>query len=183
MSAGIAWDGAGRIVGVDDALAALQRVGATPERPGTTTTGALAHQAEPSAPSGLDVADLSRLLPAVTPSDRCCRGPGCVAARRSRWSTRPRCAIESKVSRAELRAAVAGIAKILPPADPDPDGEWRAHLLERMATVRGVRAAAVQGDRVRKSLAEPPLLRPGPQGLTRFSLRPRDQDRVIAALR
>ncbi|MFL6111754.1 MAG: DUF4158 domain-containing protein, partial [Catenulispora sp.] len=46
-------------------------------------------------------------------------------------------AIESVVSRAELRAAVAGIAEILPPPDADPEGEWRAHLLERMATVRG----------------------------------------------
>ncbi|OJF14078.1 hypothetical protein BG844_11705 [Couchioplanes caeruleus subsp. caeruleus] len=46
-------------------------------------------------------------------------------------------AIDSVVSRAELRAAVAGIAEILPPVDADPDGEWRAHLLERMATVRG----------------------------------------------
>jgi TnpA family transposase len=46
-------------------------------------------------------------------------------------------AIENVVSRAELRAAVAGIAEILPPADADTDGEWRAHLVERMATIRG----------------------------------------------
>ena len=44
--------------------------------------------------------------------------------------------IESKVSRAELRAAVAHLLEVAPPADADPDGEWRTALVERFASVR-----------------------------------------------
>ena len=44
--------------------------------------------------------------------------------------------IESKVSRAELRAAVAHLMEVAPPADADPDGEWRIALVERFASVR-----------------------------------------------
>ena len=44
--------------------------------------------------------------------------------------------IESKVSRAELRAAVAHLLDIAPPADADPDGEWRTTLVDRFASVR-----------------------------------------------
>ena len=44
--------------------------------------------------------------------------------------------IESKVSRAELRAAVAHLLDIAPPADADPDGEWRTALIDRFASVR-----------------------------------------------
>ncbi len=46
-------------------------------------------------------------------------------------------AIENVVSRAELRAAVASLTEVLPPPDADPDGEWRAALVERFASVRG----------------------------------------------
>ncbi|HEY7816538.1 MAG TPA: hypothetical protein VIC62_25055 [Nakamurella sp.] len=46
-------------------------------------------------------------------------------------------AIEDVVSRAELRAAVASLSQVLPPPDADPDGEWRAKLVERLAAVRG----------------------------------------------
>ncbi|MGH7920892.1 MAG: Tn3 family transposase, partial [Candidatus Dormibacteraceae bacterium] len=45
--------------------------------------------------------------------------------------------IEAVVPRAELRAAVAAIFDIAPPAAADPDGEWRAELVDRIATVRG----------------------------------------------
>jgi TnpA family transposase len=44
--------------------------------------------------------------------------------------------IESKVSRAELRAAVAHLLEVAPPADADPDGEWRTALIDRFASVR-----------------------------------------------
>jgi hypothetical protein len=44
--------------------------------------------------------------------------------------------IESKVSRAELRAAVAHLLDIAAPADADPDGEWRTTLVDRFASVR-----------------------------------------------
>ena len=44
--------------------------------------------------------------------------------------------IESKVSRAGLRAAVAHLMEVAPPADADPDGEWRPALVERFASVR-----------------------------------------------
>lgn len=46
-------------------------------------------------------------------------------------------AIENVVSRAELRTAVASLSEVLPPPDADPDGGWRAHLVERLASVRG----------------------------------------------
>lgn len=46
-------------------------------------------------------------------------------------------AIENVVSRAELRAAVERVSEVLPPLDADPDGEWRAALVERFASVRG----------------------------------------------
>lgn len=46
-------------------------------------------------------------------------------------------AIENVVSRAELRAAVETITDTLPPPGADPDGEWRAALVERYAVVRG----------------------------------------------
>jgi hypothetical protein len=44
--------------------------------------------------------------------------------------------IESKVSRAELRSAVAHLLDIAAPADADPDGEWRTTLVDRFASVR-----------------------------------------------
>jgi len=44
--------------------------------------------------------------------------------------------IESKVSRAELRAADAHLLEVAPPADADPDGEWRTALIDRFASVR-----------------------------------------------
>jgi hypothetical protein len=41
-------------------------------------------------------------------------------------------AIENTVgSRARLRAAVDGVQEFIPPADADPDGEWRAMVVER----------------------------------------------------
>ena len=40
------------------------------------------------------------------------------------------------MSRAELRAAVAHLLEVAPPADADPDGEWRTTLVERFASVR-----------------------------------------------
>lgn len=46
-------------------------------------------------------------------------------------------AIENVVSRSELRAAVASLSQVLPPPDADPDGEWRARLVERLPAVRG----------------------------------------------
>lgn len=46
-------------------------------------------------------------------------------------------AIENVVSRAELRAAVASVTDVLPPPDADPDGEWRAALVQRFPAVRG----------------------------------------------
>ena len=45
-------------------------------------------------------------------------------------------AIESTVSRAELRAAVAHLLDIAAPADADPEGEWRTTLVDRFASVR-----------------------------------------------
>ncbi|MGX6606583.1 Tn3 family transposase [Micromonosporaceae bacterium Da 78-11] len=45
-------------------------------------------------------------------------------------------AIESRVSRAELRAAVANLAEVAPPPDAEPHGEWRAALVERYPVVR-----------------------------------------------
>ncbi len=45
-------------------------------------------------------------------------------------------AIEDRVSRAELRTAVANITEIVPAPGSDPDGEWRATLVERYAVVR-----------------------------------------------
>jgi hypothetical protein len=44
--------------------------------------------------------------------------------------------IETKVSREELRAAVAHLLEVAPPADADPDGEWRTALIDRYASVR-----------------------------------------------
>jgi hypothetical protein len=46
-------------------------------------------------------------------------------------------AIENVVSRSELRAAVESITSALPPPDADPNGEWRAALVDRFAVVRG----------------------------------------------
>jgi hypothetical protein len=46
-------------------------------------------------------------------------------------------AIENVVSRAELRAAVASLSQVLPPPDADPDGEWRARLVERLPRCAG----------------------------------------------
>ncbi|KUL30853.1 hypothetical protein ADL15_23105 [Actinoplanes awajinensis subsp. mycoplanecinus] len=46
-------------------------------------------------------------------------------------------AIETAVgSRDRLRAAVDGVAEMIPPAGADPDGQWRAAVVERFATVR-----------------------------------------------
>jgi len=47
-------------------------------------------------------------------------------------------AIDSAVgSRARLRAAVEGVQEFIPPPGADPDGQWRAAVVERYATVRG----------------------------------------------
>ncbi|BCY10941.1 hypothetical protein [Actinoplanes sp. L3-i22] len=62
MSGSTRWDGSGRIAGVGDALAALQRVNADAERRGTT--GALAHAVQPAGHAALDTPDITRLLPA-----------------------------------------------------------------------------------------------------------------------
>lgn len=45
-------------------------------------------------------------------------------------------AIETRVSRAELRAAVANLAEVTPPPDAEPHGEWRAVLVQRYPVVR-----------------------------------------------
>ncbi|MGH3996061.1 MAG: hypothetical protein ACRDTJ_01185, partial [Pseudonocardiaceae bacterium] len=45
-------------------------------------------------------------------------------------------AIEGRVSRAELRTAVANITEVVPAPGTDPDGEWRATLVDRYAVVR-----------------------------------------------
>jgi hypothetical protein len=45
-------------------------------------------------------------------------------------------AIEAKVPREELRAAVAYLAEIAPPPGADPGGEWREALVDRFASVR-----------------------------------------------
>jgi TnpA family transposase len=45
-------------------------------------------------------------------------------------------AIETRVSRAELRAVVANLAEVAPPPDAEPHGEWRAALVERYPVVR-----------------------------------------------
>jgi hypothetical protein len=45
--------------------------------------------------------------------------------------------IEARVSRSELRAAVAYVTDTLPPPEADPDGGVRAALVEKIATVRG----------------------------------------------
>jgi TnpA family transposase len=44
--------------------------------------------------------------------------------------------IESKVSREDLRSAVAHLMEVAQPPDADPDGEWRAALVDRYASVR-----------------------------------------------
>jgi Asp-tRNA(Asn)/Glu-tRNA(Gln) amidotransferase A subunit family amidase len=44
--------------------------------------------------------------------------------------------IETKVSREELRSAVAHLTEVAQPPDADPDGEWRAALVDRYASVR-----------------------------------------------
>lgn len=44
--------------------------------------------------------------------------------------------IEHKVSRADLRAAVAHLMEVAAPADADVDGEWRTALIDRYASVR-----------------------------------------------
>ncbi|MGI8728840.1 MAG: hypothetical protein ACR2LK_02410 [Solirubrobacteraceae bacterium] len=44
--------------------------------------------------------------------------------------------IENKVSRSELRAAVAHLMEVAAPADADVDGEWRTTLIDRYASVR-----------------------------------------------
>jgi len=47
-------------------------------------------------------------------------------------------AIDNAVgSRARLRAAVEGVQEFIPPPGADPDGQWRAAVVERYATVRG----------------------------------------------
>ena len=45
-------------------------------------------------------------------------------------------AIDNVVPRDELRAAVDRVTEVLPPPDADPNGEWRASLVERYASVR-----------------------------------------------
>ena len=44
--------------------------------------------------------------------------------------------IESKVSREDLRSAVAHLTEVAQPPDADADGEWRAALVDRYASVR-----------------------------------------------
>ena len=47
-------------------------------------------------------------------------------------------AIDNAVgSRARLREAVEGVQEFIPPPGADPDGQWRAMVVERYATVRG----------------------------------------------
>ncbi len=46
-------------------------------------------------------------------------------------------AIESVVSRAELRTAVTNLTDVIPPPDANPNGDWRATLVTRFAAVRG----------------------------------------------
>jgi TnpA family transposase len=47
-------------------------------------------------------------------------------------------AIDNAVgSRARLRTAVEGVQEFIPPPGADPDGQWRATVVERYATVRG----------------------------------------------
>jgi hypothetical protein len=47
-------------------------------------------------------------------------------------------AIEAVVgSRARLRTAMEAVREFVPPTDAGPDGEWRAQVVERFATVRG----------------------------------------------
>lgn len=45
-------------------------------------------------------------------------------------------AIDSVVSRDELRASVSHIRQVLPPVEVNPDGEWRATMIGRYASVR-----------------------------------------------
>jgi hypothetical protein len=45
--------------------------------------------------------------------------------------------IEARVSRADLRTAVAHVTEVLPPPEADPDGDLRAALVDKIATVRG----------------------------------------------
>lgn len=45
--------------------------------------------------------------------------------------------IEARVPRSELRTAVAFVTDTVPPPEADPDGELRAGLAEKIATVRG----------------------------------------------
>jgi len=63
------------------------------------------------------------------------------------------------MDRVTRRAARGGCwdADILSPPDADPDEEWREHLLERMATVRGFVLAAVPSDRGRRASADAAL--------------------------
>ncbi|GAA0451525.1 transposase [Actinoplanes capillaceus] len=47
-------------------------------------------------------------------------------------------AIESTVgSRAKLRTAMESVQELIPPKDAEPDGQWRAQVVERFNTVRG----------------------------------------------
>jgi len=46
-------------------------------------------------------------------------------------------AIENIVSRADLRAWVSHVRQVLPPVEVNPDGEWRATMIGRYASVRG----------------------------------------------
>jgi len=47
-------------------------------------------------------------------------------------------AIESAVgSRAKLRTAMEAVQELIPPKDAEPDGQWRAQVVERFNTVRG----------------------------------------------
>lgn len=46
-------------------------------------------------------------------------------------------AIENIVPAGELHAAMEAVTELAPPVDADPDGEWRARLVERYRTVRG----------------------------------------------
>jgi TnpA family transposase len=46
-------------------------------------------------------------------------------------------AIENLVPAGELHAAMEAVTEVSPPVGADPDGEWRAYLVERYATVRG----------------------------------------------
>jgi len=67
-------------------------------------------------------------------------------------------AIESRVSREELPAAVASLAELAPPPDAVPGGEWRAALVDRFASVRAFAPALATRIQFGATPAAAPLL-------------------------